>query len=511
MSIRMFTRSSESFNDGAPRLPTEESVAVGDQLVFFDPRTGRVQGYAGVVSIANGRYTLTNPVPGIDPWHETDGKNATMVYNTHVAGRFFVRDTRMMDSMRFGIYIKARGGVVFGSQFEGLSAPPIFAVNEPEWPEGPPATHLWVQGCTFSQNNYGYMPRNRDFMVVDPADISVYTRRFRAPSEPDDYRANLTRGQYANSHMKFIGNVFHDWRGMGISVRNSRNARIEENVFLPPVNDETMRNTLASDPVMSVGGHGGYAAIFLDSVGGVRVSGNWFHGLPAGDRGLVKGEDVEGLIADNNVDSASTAPTVSLSFDEWFGDTSLARDAGGEPVGMVALGGGVHRAGRLGSGVFFAGGAPATFDELSDVGGMRLGRFGLALWVCAEEAKATGTVFVLGSERDGIVIALKNGRWRASLRSGGRGGWLELGAATPGHWQHLALIFDGEARIMHGYTDGVELTRQAGVATRIDLPAKGELGGGTFRGGVDEVRWTTAKWSAADVAALALRKPRGGL
>ncbi len=509
MSIRMFTRSSESFDDGAARVPTEESVAVGDQLVFFDPRTGRVQGYAGVVAIANGRYTLTNTVPGIDPWDEGDGKHATMVYNTRAAGRFFVRDTRMMDSMRFGVYIKARGGVVFGSQFEGLSAPAIFATNEPEWPEGPPATHLWVQGCTFSQNNHGYMARHRDFMVVDPADISIYTRRFRQADEADDFRANLTRDQYANSHMKLIGNVFHDWRGMGIAVRNSRNARIEDNVFLPPVNDDVMRRTLADDPALNVDGRGTYAAIYLDSVGGARVSGNRFHGLAAGDRGLVSDRDVAGLTeSDNAVLAHGAKEGVALSFDEWFGDTSVARGPGGETKGNVRLGGGKHRAGRLGGGVFFAGGAPATLERVEGWGGKALEAFGLAGWIRLEGAgDGAGAVLIAGDETDGVAVALNAGRWRAVLRQGGEGEWLDLGAATPGLWQHLALAFDGVARELRGYVDSVEIARVNGTLAAVDVPAKGAFGGGAFRGGIDEVRWTTAKWSRVDLAALALRKP----
>lgn len=495
MSIRMFTRSSESFDDGAARLPSEESLTAGDQLVFFNPATGRVLGYAGVVSIANGRYTLTNPVPGIDPWEERDGKNATMVYNTRIAGRFFVRDTRMMDSMRFGIYIKARGGVVFGSQFEGLSAPPIFAVNEPEWPEGPPATHLWVQGCTFSQNNYGYMPRHRDFMVVDPADISVYTRRFRQPHEPDDYRANLTRDQYANSHMKLIGNVFHDWRGMGISVRNSRNARIENNRFLAPVNDDVMRRTLAGDPALGNEGRGTYAAIFLDSVGGVRVSGNRFHDLPTADGDVVSAQDVAGLVAMDNrrLENITLQTVATLSFDEWLGESSEVKNGNGDTIGNITLGSGMHRAGKLGGGVHFSGGAPAVWDaEFSAANG-------LSFWVCPEEG-SDGTVLRLGDE---VVVALVAGRWQVRFNQGNEAAPLDLGAATPGLWQHVAVVFADGVR---AYVDGLQLAQHDGPGATISTSMRIALGGGAFRGGIDEVRLTLGSPGTESVAAWALRE-----
>ncbi|HEX2862472.1 MAG TPA: right-handed parallel beta-helix repeat-containing protein, partial [Lacunisphaera sp.] len=426
MSIRMFERSSNSPGGRALRMPADDNVAPGDQLVFFNPQTGRVLGYAGVTAINRGRFTLTNPVPEVDSWEEADGKNATMVYNTRVAGRFFLRDTRFMDSMRFGVYIKARGGVIFGSQFEGLSGPSVFATNEPEWPEGPPATHLWVQGCVFSQNNYGFMPRNRDFMVVDPADISVYTRHFRDPAVPDDHRAYITHGQYANSHVKLLGNVFRDWRGMGISVRNAKNVRIEGNRFLAPVHDDVMRGTLASDPALQANGRGGYAAIHLDSVGGVRVADNRFHHLPAGDRPLAQGAEVAGLVETGNAAAAAAGltPVIALSFDEWFGD--MGREAAG--VGAVsdkaALGGATHRAGRLGAGLHFSGGAPAVIEASADTA-IAQRPLTVGLWVRPESVEGSQTVLALGS----VNIVLAGGRWRA--------GGMDLGAATAGFWEHL--------------------------------------------------------------------------
>lgn len=504
ISLRMFLRSSASASGRALGLPTDENVMPGDQLVFFDPHTGRVLGYAGVVSLANGRCTLTHSVPGVHPWEKAGGKNATLVYNTRAAGRFFVRDSRLMDSMRFGIYIKARGGVIFGTQFEGLSGPSVFATNEPEWPEGPPATHLWVQGCVFSQNNHGYMPRHRDFMVVDPADISVYTRRLRDPAEPDDHRAHLSRGQHANSHMKFLGNVFHDWRGMGVSVRNAHNVRIEDNLFLPPVNDEVLRATLADDPTLNQGDRGAYAAIFLSSVDGVRVRGNRFHGLPAGDREVACGEDVTGTVIANNTTTAAGRATlvVSLSFNEWFGATSAEAGSFGAVIDRVALGGATHRPGRLGAGLHFSGGPPAVLAASADTATAR-SQFAVALWICPEHATGSPqTVFAQGD----VGIAIDAGRWRAGL--GPRDQWLDLGPAAAGLWQHLTLAFDSEARTVRGFIDGQEIARRhaeppSALPTR---PALATLGGETFRGSLDEFRLWHGVPDADDLAALALRR-----
>lgn len=512
VSIRMFTRSAESFDDGALPHPTRESLDLGDQLVFFDPNTGRILGHAGIRALDGDRVTLSQPVAGIDPWSEGDGKRATMVYNTRVAGRFFVRDSRFMDSMRFGVYIKARGGVIFGSQFEGLSAPPVFATNEPEWPEGPPATHLWVEGCTFSQNNFGYMPRHRDFMVVDPADISVYTRRFRSPSEPDNYTAHLAQGQFANSHMRFSGNVFHDWRGMAISVRNARNVRIEDNLFLPPVPDDVMRATLAEDAgLRRDDGRGAYAAIHLDSADGVRASGNRSVGLPPGDRLIAAHPTVTGLFAADNTSVAadSAFPTVALSFSEWFGDVSREAPGVGDSMDIVQLGGATHRAGRLGAGLAFAAGAPAELAVSTDFGGPAFAQFTVSLWAQpTREHRAEASVWRCGDGRGGVALGARDGRWFAQLAEDGRVATLDLGAAVPGHWQHLALSYDGTTRTFRGYVDGVAVaTANEHVPPRFAWPASHAEFGGGFHGLLDEFRFFRAVIDDSEIAALALRRP----
>lgn len=521
MSIRMYERSSNAPGGRALRMPTDENVATGDQLVFFSPETGRVLGYAGVVSIKDGRYTLTNSVPGVTAWEEKQGRNVVMIYNTRVAGRFFVRDTRLMDSMRFGIYIKARGGVIFGTQFEGLSGPGVLGMNEPEWPEGPPPTHIWVQGCTFSQNNYGFMPRNRDYVVADPGAISIYTRHFRDPAVPDDFRAFVTRDQFANSHVKLIGNVFHDWRGMGISVRNARNVRIEDNLFLAPVDDAVMRKTLADDPALTADGRGTYAAIFLDSDSGVRLAGNRYSGLTAADRQVVQDQDVSGVVAvDNLARPAAAAPAVSLSFDEWFGSSSAEGVTAGRAVDSVRLGSATHRAGRLGAGLHFRGEAAATMASSADL--TAKGPFTLALWAQAEEPAKTGVIFAQGNADNGAVIAIDGGRWRAGAWQGGVGAWLDLGPVSSGSWQHLGLTYDA-AEKLHGYVDGVEIA-SAGSGGALALAAAGVSFGGTteatrigdkqvipaggagFHGDVDEFRFFAEALAPADVSALALRR-----
>ncbi len=519
LSIRMYERNAENTGKPLP-LPTSDSISPGDQLVFFNPQTGKVLGYSTVRSASSGRYTLSARVAEIDFWEKGDGRTATMIYSTRSAGRFFVRDSRIMDSMRFGIYIKARGGVVFNTQLEGLSATGIFAVNEPEWPEGPPATHLWVQGCTFSQNNSGYMSAHRAFVVADPADISVYTRRLRGENEPEGFRTHLAQEEFANSHMKFVGNVFHDWRGMGIAVRNAHNVQIEGNLFLPPVNDDVLRKTLSADPALALDGRGTYAGIFLDSVSGVRVCGNRFHGLPTSDRAIALGQDVSSsIITDNCVSSSGTAATVAFSFDEWFGAISTESTTTGTVMDEIELGSATHRAGRLGAGLHFTGGAPAVLIPSADFASA--GKFTIALWA-NPEATSDGEhiLFAQGDAQNGAAIAIDHGRWVIGCWQDERGHWLDLGPAVNGMWQHVALSVDGGKEI-RGYLNGtpvavVNASFQAnalpttasigGVIKPTLLSARSALHTAGYHGEVDEFRLVQGVLTSDEIHALALRR-----
>jgi hypothetical protein len=280
------------------KLGAGDSPRVGDKLMFFNPNNGNVIGYAIVTKVDESRYTLSNPVPGIDEWQTDSEPRATMVYNMQSAARFVVRDSNFESSMRYAIYIKAPHCMIFGNTFKNMASPPVYAANEPGWPEGPAPSHLWIQGNTFADNNFSYMAKHRAFLNVDPACISVYTRSFGQKGK-DDFNAYVTHGQYANSNVKIIGNQFTDWRGMCISVRNARNIRITDNVFHNAIIEEPiLRKTLANDPAMSSNGQGIYSAIFVDSVNGGVIRDNRFTSQIDGVRLLSVGQDVKHVDSD---------------------------------------------------------------------------------------------------------------------------------------------------------------------------------------------------------------------
>jgi hypothetical protein len=231
---------------------------------------------------------------------------------------------------------------------------------------------------------------------------------------------------------------------------------------------------------------------------------------------LAQGADVAGLAAtDNTAASAGAAAAVSLSFDEWFGDTSTEAAGLGTVSDRVTLGGATHRAGRLGAGLHFSGGAPAVLTDSADG---KSSTFTIALWARpAAPVEKQQLVLQRGGSRSGLIIAIVAGRWVAE-------GWhatpaprLDLGPAVEGAWQHLAVSYDAATRTLRGYQDGIEV-----ASARLEVGAAGDftLGGPSsagrkdsafdgFRGDLDEFRFFPQAIEPAALATLALQPVKG--
>lgn len=268
-----------------------DPLPVGTPLLFFDSVAGRVTARATVRQVeADGVVTLSAAIPPVAPWEDAKGTANLTVYDESKVGGFFVRDSEFLNSLRFGLFVKARDTVVFNTVFEGLAGSAVFAANEPDYPEGPLPSRLWLQGNTFRANAFDYDTRHLAFLCVDPAQVSICTRRVRSKDIP----GTSVTGTFENSHLRIEENVFAQWRGMGLAIRNARNVHIRNNVFEPPVEDATVRATLAARAP-----HGDRpAAIFLDSVRGAILSGNRFPGLPENVQAVALGASVADIVQD---------------------------------------------------------------------------------------------------------------------------------------------------------------------------------------------------------------------
>jgi hypothetical protein len=266
------------------------TVRPGDWLAFCAPASGEVLGRVRVLMAESGdRFILSAPVPKLHPWDPAQGRSNVMVYNESAAAGLVMRDCEIRDSLRFGVFLKARDCLILHNRFTGLTGAAIQGANEPEWPEGPFPQNLWLQDNRFAGNAHGYEPRHRAFLCVDPAAVAIYARKLGGPAGT---------GVFAANDIRILDNQFAEWRGVAVAVRNARSVQLQGNTFSPPLDDSVVRQTLALDPLFTQERHGRCAAILLQNCRGVRVQGNHFPDLPPGDLPLAIGPDVSGLDQD---------------------------------------------------------------------------------------------------------------------------------------------------------------------------------------------------------------------
>ena len=128
----------------------------------------------------------------------------------------------------------------------------------------------------------------------------------------------------------------------------------------------------------------------------------------------------------------------------------------------------------------------------------------------SSDADLNGGQVILSSAAGPIWLSLdrETGGLRTNLGSAGRGG-APLVAQTPvsdGAWHHVALVWDGAARIL--YVDGVEVAlRSAGQLERVTglqrFGAGPTLDSGRFwRGLIDDLRMYTRALSPEELAEL---------
>jgi hypothetical protein len=280
------------FSTSTPSDPGDfntRDIQVGDQLAFYNPSTGAVLGrrYVTAVNGTAQTVTLDLPISGLPIFNGAQGKTNMMVMNVDAVANYIIRDSEFLNSYRYGMFIKANDVYVMGNSFKGGLEAAIFAINEPSWPEGFTPERVRIQGNVFEDNARGAMSRNRYFLARDPATIMIGTFRNSTGSTTANQFANGLNQQH---HFQILDNVFNDWRGMAISVRNSRDVTISGNIFNQSFNDLPMRTTL--DAISSTPGGGTvspgpalfdtsdttgkYAAIYLHDLNGVFVKNNVF-------------------------------------------------------------------------------------------------------------------------------------------------------------------------------------------------------------------------------------------
>ncbi|HOK89534.1 MAG TPA: hypothetical protein PK379_05870 [Candidatus Hydrogenedentes bacterium] len=129
-------------------------MRAGDRLVFFDEQEGRVTGEAeaaaleqvpGEGGIPRVRLMLDRTVPNVQARHQ--GGKGDAVYNMSRCGAGFeIRGNLMSAHRRYGMMLKAPGGVVEDNVLDQLGGCGIVVGNDPFWPEGVIPSAIQITG-----------------------------------------------------------------------------------------------------------------------------------------------------------------------------------------------------------------------------------------------------------------------------------------------------------------------------------------------------------------------------
>jgi hypothetical protein len=201
----------------------EEQIQPGERLAFLNPQTGRLLGESDVerIDFATGRVVLKQPIEtaGLTTGAE---KRDTQVYNTSIGGNFVVRNNRIANSRRYGMFLKAGDGLVEGNRIEGMSASAIYISDEPAWPEGLQAARLLIRNNEIRDCGFDKLFNS------DPcqAQISIYAQTIKRQPVLDD----------PNFHHNVIleGNRIENWSKLGMYLANVTHLTVRDTYFGAP-------------------------------------------------------------------------------------------------------------------------------------------------------------------------------------------------------------------------------------------------------------------------------------
>jgi hypothetical protein len=278
-----------SSNPASPGNFGVRDFLVGEQVALWDPVTGTVvaRRYVTGVNTTTQTITIDQPLTGVNLYNPSLAERNMFLINVDSVSNYFVRDSQFLNSFRFGMIIKGNDFYLMGNEYRGNLEAAIQAINEPSWPEAFIAERLHIQGNTFADNARGAMARNRYYLSRDPADIVIGTYYNTTGSTTGNFFVS-DRAQH--HQIKILDNIFEQWRGMAVSVRNSRDVTISGNTFRGSFDDVTMRTNLDSTTTLPGGSPipvgpslndnddttGHYAAIYLYDLEGATVRDNHF-------------------------------------------------------------------------------------------------------------------------------------------------------------------------------------------------------------------------------------------
>jgi hypothetical protein len=226
------------------RFSVRSLYEVGDILVLIDPVKGTVLSKARITSVEDLRdvtgeakfvVTLDQTVSGIVAWDGVSGGNDTLVFNTSINKGFVVQDSELTNSRRFGNFLMANNVDLVDNVYSGLPDQAIAGHSELDWPLGPYAKNVLVQGNQFSDIGFSNHALNEPYYQ---GAVAFFMDRV-GDTVTGNY--SVSDGVYEIENIQIRDNVFIDWAEKAIVVRNAQRVTIADNYIYAP-NESDINN-----------------------------------------------------------------------------------------------------------------------------------------------------------------------------------------------------------------------------------------------------------------------------
>jgi hypothetical protein len=203
------------------RVTAKTESRPGDRFQVLDPISGRVRAIVKAAKIENvgnkaAFYDLTIEQPVDGAVAGKDHRFGDTLYNLDACGSgFVIRGNHFRPNRRYGVLLRAHGGIVENNIFERNSGDGLIITNEPDWPEGPMPGDIVIRGNTFISPG-----GSRGF--ADSTDHGALTVRARRLGGKDAQGRPIAR-------VTIEDNDFIDCLGAAINIAGTRDVRITNN------------------------------------------------------------------------------------------------------------------------------------------------------------------------------------------------------------------------------------------------------------------------------------------
>ena len=211
------------------QITVRSSVAVGENMEFYNPRDGVFLGSATVTNVVNlggnlFRLTLSNNI-NITTITDPDHQLADKAYIESRSNESFIfRNNIVRNSRRYGILVQSKYALIENNTFQNLSGSGIRIENGVDWGEGFRANQIEIKGNTF--DNCGY---DTDYINdLSSATIAVDFRKLGTP---------------CNTSLTWCGTETTNWQGhSNIRVLDNRILYNKRGLFLKNISGLTVTN-----------------------------------------------------------------------------------------------------------------------------------------------------------------------------------------------------------------------------------------------------------------------------